>query len=319
MHISDFRVEPADYKADFEDLRLIRKAVFIVEQNIPEDIEFDVIDSNCYHVIARDNHHKPIGTARLSPDRKIGRMAVLENWRGKGVGKALITAILDKARKLGFIEVTLHAQTAVLNFYQKLGFTEEGKLFFEADIAHQLMRMPLVPAIPSRRPAPKPIEASIEITEVSTLQDILMASISLIQKSRKQICIYTPDLEPALYGHKDMVEALKQFAIGSEGGTVMTIVQDTIAVRNQPHPLLELAQRLPSIFLFRTPIEAEDMQYPSAFLINDREGYLFRQQGNKMLGVWSPTQPAKNRQLSDEFERVWQRSRPCSEFRALGL
>ncbi len=121
MHISDFRVEPADYKTDFDDLRLIREAVFIFEQNIPENIEFDTIDRDCHHVVARDNHHNPIGTARLSPDGKIGRMAVLQNWRGKGVGKALITAILDKARKLGFTEVTLHAQTAVLDFYRKLG------------------------------------------------------------------------------------------------------------------------------------------------------------------------------------------------------
>ncbi len=319
MIISDFRVEPADYKADFDDLRAVREAVFVIEQNIPQEIEFDNNDPSCYHFIARDNHHNAIGTARLSSDCKIGRMAVLENWRGKGVGKALLVALLDKARKLDFTEVKLNAQISVLDFYQKFGFVKEGQPFMEANIAHQLMRLPLEPIAKSGRPTPKTGDTLVDITKINTLEDTLMAPLNLITKARKQICIYTPDLEPTLYGHKEVVDALKQFAIGSGGGTIMIIVQDTIAVRNQPHPLMDLAQRLPSIFLFRTPIEAEDMDYPSAYLINDREGYCFRQQSNNLLGVWSPTLPARNKQLSEEFERVWQRSRPCTEFRPLGI
>lgn len=84
MNISNFRVEPADYKVDFDDLRAVRETVFVIEQNIPEDIEFDSLDSSCFHFIARDDQHQAIGTSRLSPDRKIGRMAVLGTWRKKG-------------------------------------------------------------------------------------------------------------------------------------------------------------------------------------------------------------------------------------------
>lgn len=319
MNISDFRVEPAHYQTDFDDLRAVREAVFINGQNIPQEVEFDGIDPDCHHVIARDNQHQAIGTGRLTPDGKIGRMAVLDAWRGQRVGEALLLNLIDKARKLGWTEVTLNAQTSVSGFYERLGFAKEGDVFNEANIPHQLMRLDLEAVTKSSRPAPKPRDALVEIVEFTTLEGTLSATLELISKARRRICIYSPDLEPVVYGRADIVEALKQFAINSSGGSVLIIVQDTLAIRSQPHPLLDLAQRLPSVFLLRTPVETEDLQHPSAFVVNDRDGYLFRQQNNYYKGVWSPALPSRNRQLTEEFERVWQRSRPCTEFRALGL
>jgi predicted GNAT family N-acyltransferase len=319
MNISDFRVEPASYQADFDDLRAVRVAVFINEQNIPEEVEFDSVDPDCHHFVARDKQHQAIGTGRLAPDGKIGRMAVLQTWRGQGVGEALLLNLIDKARKLGLAEVKLNAQTTVLGFYEKFGFSKEGDVFMEANIPHQLMRLQVEPISTSSRPAPKLRDALVEITEFQDLVDTVSATVGLIGKARRQICIYSPDLEHILYGRADVIEALKQFAINSQGGNVLIIVQDTLATRNQPHPLIDLAQRLSSVFLLRTPIEADDLQYPSAYLVNDRDGYLFRQQSNQYRGVWSPTMPSRNRQLAEEFERVWQRCRPCTEFRALGL
>ncbi|NOS74340.1 MAG: GNAT family N-acetyltransferase [Methyloglobulus sp.] len=319
MNISNFRVEPADYKADFDDLHAVREAVFIVEQNIPEAIESDSVDPVCYHFIARDDQHEAIGAARLTPDHKLGRMAVLASWRGKGVGKALLLAVLDKARKLGWTELTLNAQTEVLGFYEKFGFAKEGAVFMEANIPHQTMRLQLEPIIKSNRPAPKLRDELVEISEFTTLEDTLAATLQLITKARRQICIYTPDLERVLFGQDEVVEALKQFAISSNGGNILIILQDTLAVRSQPHPLIDLVQRLPSAFLLRSPVEPDDLQYPSAYLVNDRDGYLFRQQSGYYRGVWSPTLPSRNRQLSENFDSIWQRCRPCTEFRTLGL
>jgi predicted GNAT family N-acyltransferase len=72
-----FRVEPADYKVDFQDLRSVREPVFVVEQKVPLDLEWDELDPQCRHVIARDDAHRPIGTGRRSHEHKIGRRAVL--------------------------------------------------------------------------------------------------------------------------------------------------------------------------------------------------------------------------------------------------
>jgi len=164
-----------------------------------------------------------------------------------------------------------------------------------------------------------PLKTPVEAVEVNTLEANIAATAELIRQARRQLCIYSRDLEHELYGHSEIVDALKQFGINSRDGCAQFIIQDTLAVRSRPHPLLNLAQRLPSSFLFRTPVELEDCQYPSVFLVNDREGYIFRLLGDRYEGNWSPTQPARTRQLAETFERMWNRSLPCTEFRMLGL
>ena len=319
MKISDFRVEPADYHVDLDDIRAVREAVFVVVENANDGVGLDTVDADCFHFIARDNQHQAIGIARLAPDKAIECMAVLEAWRDQGVGKALVLALIDKARKLGWTEVKLNATADVIGFYEKFGFVKMGHTITESNAPKQPMHLTLDRTNKPDRPAPKPRDALVEIAEVKRLEDTQSAHIQLISKARRQICIYSPDLEPVLYGNAEIVEALKQFVINSGGGNVLIIIQDTLAVRSQPHLLIDLAQRLPSAFLLRTPVEADDLQYPSAYIINDRDGYLFRQQSRNYLGVWSPTMPSRNRQLTEEFERLWQRCRACTEFRALGL
>ncbi|MFN7386959.1 MAG: GNAT family N-acetyltransferase, partial [Lysobacteraceae bacterium] len=136
----DFRVEPADYTVDFADLRAVREPVFVVEQQVPIDEEWDELDAKCRHVVARDAANRPIGTGRLTPERKIGRMAVLPEWRGKGVGGAILVALMDEARAMGWPGVTLNAQTHAMPFYASHGFEAFGDEFMEAGIPHRTMR-----------------------------------------------------------------------------------------------------------------------------------------------------------------------------------
>ena len=319
MNISNFRVEPADYIADFDDLRAIREAVFIIEQKIPEDIEFDSIDPECYHFLARDNNHHPIGTVRLTPDGTIGRMAVLNEWRNHGVGKSLLVNVFDKARKLGLTELKLNAQVAVVSFYEKFGFVQQSAVFNVANIPHRAMQLTITPVENFTRPAPKPLETSVPAVKFNSLEEITANIIQLINNAGRQISIYTLDLEYDLYGQTDVISALKQFAVSTRGGEINIIIHDTQAVQSQAHPIFELAQRLPSSFLFRTPVETEDLKFSSAYLAIDRGGYLFRLFNNRYQGDWSPNLPARSRQLNEEFDRVWQRCQPCTEFRPLGI
>ena len=101
----DFRVEPADWTADHAELRTVRDAVFVDEQKVPIEDEIDAFDPISRHVLARDAEDRPIGTGRLSPQRLIGRMAVLREWRRRGVGEALLKSLLDEARALVFPHV----------------------------------------------------------------------------------------------------------------------------------------------------------------------------------------------------------------------
>lgn len=319
MTILDYRIEPADFQADSDDLHAVRNAVFVAEQNIPPELEWDGLDQHSLHLIARDNKHNPIGTGRLTPDRKIGRMAVLSAWRNQGVGKSLMSALLDEAQKRGWPEVSLNAQVSALRFYQQFGFAKEGGTFIEAGIPHQAMRLKLQSlATPTREPL-QPGRLSVPAAEFDSFEAAFSATLKIITEARRELGIYTPNLEYPLYGHPDIVTALKQFAIQNRNSAARIIVQDTTNTRGRSHPLLELSQKLPSSFQFRAPIEPEDHQYSSAYIFNDQGGYLFRLFGDRYAGVWSSALPSRNRQLAEEFERFWQRSQPCTEFRRLTI
>lgn len=319
MIIPDYRIEPANFHADHDDLHAVRDAVFVAEQHIPAEIEWDEQDRHSLHLIARDAEHHPIGTGRLSPEGKIGRMAILSAWRKQGVGKSLMNALLAEAQKRGWPEVSLNAQLSVLGFYEQFGFVKEGGTFLEAGIPHQLMRLKLQRLEAPERRTVSPERPSVAAVEFDHFDDALNATLNIIKDARRGLGIYTPNLEYPLYGHSDIVAALRQFAIQSQDGCARIIVQDTATVRGQAHPLLELAQKLPSSFQFRRPVEPEDMEYSSAFIFNDRNGYLFRLFGHRYTGVWSPALPSRNRQLTEEFERFWQRFQACAEFRALNI
>jgi len=118
----------------------LRFAIFVGEQNVPPGIELDDLDEKSLHAVAYDAEDKPIGTGRLLPDGKIGRMAVVKEWRRRGVGADLLEALIGEARRRGFAEVTLSAQLQAAEFYRAHGFVPEGKVYKEAGILHQSMR-----------------------------------------------------------------------------------------------------------------------------------------------------------------------------------
>jgi len=134
-----FTVKPVYWNASESLLREIRTRVFVEEQGVPADLEWDGLDEHAYHVMAVAADGTPIGTGRLLQDGHIGRVAVLKEWRGRGVGRALLDTLLVIANKMGYEEVRLHAQTRVLDFYLRRGFRPQGREFMEAGIPHVLM------------------------------------------------------------------------------------------------------------------------------------------------------------------------------------
>ena len=121
----------------------LRFAIFVGEQNVPEGIELDDLDASCIHAVAYDTDGKAIGTGRLLPDGHIGRMAVVAEWRRRGIGAEILTALMDEARKRGHKEVVLSAQLQAAEFYRQHGFVAEGKVYEDAGILHQKMRKTL--------------------------------------------------------------------------------------------------------------------------------------------------------------------------------
>jgi predicted GNAT family N-acyltransferase len=121
----------------------IREAVFVAEQGVPPDIELDEWDERCEHALAYDAGGRPVGTGRLLPDGHIGRMAVLREARGQGVGGRVLEALIERARERGMRRVALNSQTHAAPFYARFGFAVVGETFMEAGIAHVAMERDL--------------------------------------------------------------------------------------------------------------------------------------------------------------------------------
>jgi predicted GNAT family N-acyltransferase len=134
-----YRLRPARWPEDREALRLVRETVFVQEQKVPAELEWDGMDDQCLHMLAEDDQGHPIGTGRLLPDGHIGRMAVLRQWRGQGVGTALLRKLMQEGEKRGFRELVLAAQLQAMPFYEKEGFVAEGDVFDDAGIPHRNM------------------------------------------------------------------------------------------------------------------------------------------------------------------------------------
>ena len=137
------RLELMSWEKARERARQIRLAVFVEEQRVPVEIEWDDQDDKSIHALAYDAAGKAVATGRLLPDGHIGRMAVLKEWRGKGVGGAILERLVALASERGDKELELFAQTHALEFYRRYGFMESGPIFEEAGIPHQAMRKSL--------------------------------------------------------------------------------------------------------------------------------------------------------------------------------
>ena len=143
MSAQAFRVRLADWERERDAMRAIRTSVFIQEQQVPQDIEWDDQDALCVHALAIDAEGTLIGTGRLSPDGKVGRMAVLPEWRGRGVGAAILDFLVASARERGIKECYMNAQVHALDFYRQHGFEAYDEEFLEAGIPHRHMKKAL--------------------------------------------------------------------------------------------------------------------------------------------------------------------------------
>ncbi|MBD9477594.1 GNAT family N-acetyltransferase [Pseudoxanthomonas sp. PXM02] len=298
----EYHVEAVDYATGAAPVHQVRDVVFVQEQQVPRELERDALDPLSHHVLARDAAGNPIGTARLTPEHRIGRMAVLSAWRSRGVGDALLAALLDEARQRRWPDVSLHAQVTAEAFYARHGFVPEGERFIEAGIEHQAMRRVLT--------GPTGIAHRAEAVAITT---------AVIAQARRSLVVYSRTLDPGLWDAPAVVEALRRFATRQTGAQVQLLLQDAGTPQRALAPLISLGQRLPSVFAFREVQDPVDLPYTAAFVANDDHGYYFRPLGNRFDGEAGLAHAGRARQLREEFSQMWERARPVSEYRALGI
>ena len=133
--MSEINVRIASWQNDNAVLRHIRECVFINEQAVPAELEWDAEDASATHFLAYEGDY-PIGTARLLPDGHIGRVSVLKDWRGLHVGNAILLSVIAEAEKNGLTRQMLSAQVQATAFYERLGFKVVSGEYLDAGIPH---------------------------------------------------------------------------------------------------------------------------------------------------------------------------------------
>lgn len=135
-----YRVQSGHWNKLEQDAKFIRKQVFIIEQNIPEEEEWDDQDMISDHFVVYDQD-QPIATARLLQNNSVGRVAVLKAYRGQGIGSMIMLEIIRQAHQQDRKFLQLSSQVHAISFYEKLGFSIQGDAYDECGIPHIKMQL----------------------------------------------------------------------------------------------------------------------------------------------------------------------------------
>lgn len=322
-------VVPVDWSSHREALRQVRETVFIDEQGVPRELEWDGADDNAFHFLALNEAGQAVGCARLLPSGQIGRMAVLPSQRGTGLGLALLRAAIDEAKRLGMRRVFLHAQSHAAGFYEKAGFLPEGAEFMEAGIPHRAMALELpIPFEPTGAPTARPqVREHLQVPQpgpASALQrcqgehDCVQAVLRCLEQPRRRLFLLSQQLDPALFDSDAVQDRVSAFARSSSSVQVRILITDSSRIVSGGHRLVELARRLDSrIEIRRVPDELAPTE-PS-FLTWDETGYLLMPDFRDYSLVLNLNNPVQGQRLTDQFTYLWERSAADPELRTLNL
>lgn len=133
--MNNIEIKTVDFNVHFSEIKAIRTTVFIIEQKVPVELEWDEFDNDSTHILAYYNN-KPVATARLLADGHIGRMAVLKVFRNRHIGTKMLEYLLEIAQKNSNNKVQISAQEHAVEFYKKQGFNIISDVYMDAGIPH---------------------------------------------------------------------------------------------------------------------------------------------------------------------------------------
>jgi predicted GNAT family N-acyltransferase len=306
MSAENLLLEVVDWNEHRELLLSIRGEVFIDEQNVPEAIERDGKDEEATHFLLT-REAVPVGCGRILPDGKIGRMAVLQQHRGQGLGRQLLDFIVEQARYQGVKRLYLHAQTHALDFYLSAGFTPLGDEFEEAGIPHSAMEL-----LVDFRGIGQPVSGVTYPEPFATL------ALELALTARRSLSIYSQQLDREVFDNPEMVSAITALARRSRDSDVRILINDPRPMIKQGHRLLELARRLSSTVHIR--VIEEHPELPEAtFMLRDNDGTVYKPDERRQTGFYEPDSRAAAQSHIEKFDDLWRWGRVDSGLRLLRL
>jgi len=325
----DVHVVPVDWATNGDRLRRLREQVFIVEQGVPREIEWDGLDEDAHHFIALNAAGVPLGNARLLATGQIGRIAVVAEHRGKGIGRRLLDLAVDTAAQLGIRTVFLHAQAHAVDFYARAGFVSRGQQFEEAGIVHVEMSRDLpvvyVPDADTRRlsihnpdPAPEP-NRSATVHHFRSEHDARERLYALMGDTHRHLDLSSPLLDHALFDTERCVAILSDIARRHALTRIRILIDDVTLVVARGHGLVELARRLSSKIEIRRASEPQSANAPGSFAVVDGKGLWLLPDASVYAGWCTAYEPVQAQRLQQEFVHRFERGLLDAELRLLTL
>ena len=318
------RVRKYSWQLAPADVRNIRQSVFVDEQKVPPELEWDDTDEIADHYLMVLPDNTPVGVARLfstlEETAHIGRMAILPAHRGKGLGEVLLRHLVSEAAER-FTELQLSAQEHAIPFYQRSGFHVCSDLYDDAGIPHVDMRClapKLVNDAYSTRENPMLLGEDRDawlFDRESTMVDLID---SLTGQARQRLWLYDRVLDHDLYDRLRFRELISGLARRHRLSDVRLLIHDDKPLVQRRHQIVELMRRLPS----RIELRLVNEDYPvddQPFLLADREGVVYRHDFYKPEGFATFANSGQVKLLAESFQRMWDAGRSSLELRELPL
>ena len=320
----DIRFRKYSWQLAPASVRDIRERVFIREQKVPPELEWDQTDEIADHYLAVLPDNTPAGVARLFSTLEetghIGRMAILPEHRGRGIGEALLRHLIQESAGR-FSELRLSAQEHAIPFYQRSGFHVCSDVYDDAGIPHYDMRC-LAPGLTAQAlvSANHPMVLGVDTDSwLFESEDRLVALMdSVVGQAGQRIWLYDRLLSHDLYDRPRFRALISTLARRHRLSEVRLLIHDDKPLVKRRHRLVELMRRLPS----RMELRLVNTDYPVAdqpFALVDREGVVYRHDFDKPEGFAKFADGGRVKLLSEDFQRMWDAARPSVELRELPL
>jgi predicted GNAT family N-acyltransferase len=285
-------IDVVSWSLEGDTLRRIRDQVFTEEQGVPPEIEQDGHDATATHFLVTQAG-APLACGRLLPDGKVGRMAVLQAHRRRGVGAKLLDAIVRHAYGNGVLRLYLHAQRQAADFYRRAGFEAFGEEFEEAGIPHVAMSLEL-----DYR------EADSFITGVDFPEPFATLAVALSEGARRHLRIYSHRLDHKVFDNPELASALTRLVRRGRQSDIRILVNDAKPMTSRGHRLLELSRRLSSSISIR--VLDEHPELPEAtFVVRDNDGILYKPDERGANGFYEPASRASAKRFVTSFDALW--------------
>ncbi|GGY84845.1 GNAT family N-acetyltransferase [Marinobacter zhanjiangensis] len=310
-----------------QDLGNIRQTVFIDEQGVPPELEWDDTDEIADHFLAVLPDNTPVATARLfytlDDSAHIGRMAVLPEHRGRGLGEKLLRHLMAEAADQ-VKDLHLSAQEHAVPFYQRSGFHVCTEPYDDAGIPHYGMRC-LAPTLATRhfgedsqRQQPLILGSDDKSWLIDGDHPLPELIDSLVGQARQRLWLYDRVLDHELFDRQRLRDLVSWLARHHRNSEIRLLVHDDALLVKRRHRLVELMRRLPSAIDLRLVNDAyPPVEHP--FLLVDREGALVRHRFDRPEGFANFADSGRVKLLAEAFQRMWDTARPSLELRELPL